>query len=29
MIYLKFDSMDAKMNFALEKYAMDELDVAK
>ena len=29
MMYLKFDSMDAKMNFALEKYAMDELDVAK
>jgi lipoate-protein ligase A len=29
MIYLKFDSMDAKMNFALEKYAMDELNVAK
>jgi lipoate-protein ligase A len=29
MIYLKSESMDAKFNFALEKYAMDELDVAK
>ncbi len=29
MIYLKCDSMDAKFNFALEKYAMDELDIAK
>jgi lipoate-protein ligase A len=25
----EFDSTDAKFNFALEKYAMDELDVAK
>ncbi len=29
MMYIKCDSMDAKFNFALEKYAMDELDVAK
>ena len=29
MTFLKCDSMDANFNFALEKYAMDELDVAK
>ena len=29
MMYLKCDSMDANFNFALEKYAMDELDAAK
>ena len=29
MIYLKSNSTDAKFNFALEKYAMDELDIAK
>ncbi len=29
MMYIKHDSMDAKFHFALEKYAMEELDVAK
>jgi len=29
MMYLKHDSMDANFYFALEKYAMEELDVAK
>ena len=29
MMYLKCDSTDANFNFALEKYAMDELDAAK
>ena len=29
MIYLKSNSTDANFNFALEKYAMDELDIAK
>ena len=29
MMYIQHDSTDAKLNFALEKYAMDELSVAE
>ncbi len=29
MVYLKSDSTDANFNFALEKYAIEELDIAK